>query len=94
MKIAKNSEEIREIGDRKLSAIAGQHVAVEGVSAPDQRGPPDLDLLIERHGFLGGAAVSGMSGTICGLYTTVREPRASQRQQLIFGFAERFRGLL
>ena len=35
-------------------------------------------LLIERLGYCGGAAVSGMSGTICGLYLTVEEPRRTQ----------------
>ncbi|MEM6482731.1 MAG: FAD-dependent oxidoreductase [Pseudomonadota bacterium] len=48
-------------------------------------------LLIERLGFCGGAAVSGMSGTICGLYNTVEDPFNAQPQQIIFGFAERMR---
>ena len=51
-------------------------------------------LLIERLGFCGGAAVSGMSGTICGLYNSVDDPQAAQPQQLIFGFAERMRSAL
>lgn len=51
-------------------------------------------LLVERLGYCGGAAVSGMSGTICGLYMTVEEPQTSQPQQIIFGFAERFRSAL
>ena len=51
-------------------------------------------LLIERLGYCGGAAVSGMSGTICGLYLTVEEPGRAQPQQVIFGFAERFRAAL
>jgi hypothetical protein len=51
-------------------------------------------LLVERLGYCGGAAVSGMSGTICGLYLTVDEPQTSQPQQIIFGFAERFRSAL
>ena len=37
-------------------------------------------LLIERLGFCGGAAVSGMSGTICGLYN---RPRLTFREGLI-----------
>lgn len=48
-------------------------------------------LIIERLGFFGGAAVSGMSGTICGLFMTVDEPSEQEPQQLVFGFAERFR---
>lgn len=51
-------------------------------------------LLIERLGFCGGAAVSGMSGTICGLYNSVEDPEAAQPQQIIFGFAERMRRAL
>jgi hypothetical protein len=51
-------------------------------------------LLIERLGFCGGAAVSGMSGTICGLYMTVADPQIAQPQQIIFGFAERMRQAL
>ena len=51
-------------------------------------------LLIEQQGFLGGAAVSGMSGTICGLYMTVADPLVAKPEQIIFGFAERFRDAL
>lgn len=51
-------------------------------------------LLIEKLGFCGGAAVSGMSGTICGLYNTVENPSEAQPQQIIFGFAERMKSLL
>jgi hypothetical protein len=46
-------------------------------------------LIVERYGFAGGAAVAGMSGTICGLYLASdsdREPR-----QVVGGFTERFR---
>lgn len=51
-------------------------------------------LLIERLGFCGGAAVAGLSGTICGLYNTVSDPMNATPEQLIFGFAERFRDAL
>jgi hypothetical protein len=45
-------------------------------------------LLVERYGFCGGAAVAGLSGTICGLYLAgdTGGPR-----QVVYGFAERFR---
>ena len=46
-------------------------------------------LLIERYGFCGGAAVAGMSGTICGMYLAHDEP--SPPVQVVFGFTERFR---
>lgn len=45
--------------------------------------------LVEQYGFAGGAAVAGMSGTICGLYSATNTPSAPE--QLVFGFAERFR---
>lgn len=51
-------------------------------------------LLIERLGFCGGAAVAGLSGTICGLYLTVDDPSHATPEQVIFGFAERFRDRL
>lgn len=63
-----------------------------GIAAATTSGEAGLNtLLIERLGFCGGAAVSGMSGTICGLYNTVEAPRQAQPQQIIFGFAERMR---
>ncbi|MEH6578702.1 MAG: FAD-dependent oxidoreductase [Amphritea sp.] len=51
-------------------------------------------LLIERLGFCGGAAVAGLSGTICGLYMTVDDTQKRTPEQIIFGFAERFRDAL
>lgn len=44
-------------------------------------------LLVECYGFCGGAAVAGMSGTICGLYTA---SSAGRPEQVVFGFAHRF----
>ena len=46
-------------------------------------------LLIERYGFCGGAAVAGMSGTICGMYLST-EREANRPEQVVFGFTERF----
>ncbi|WP_375432563.1 FAD-dependent oxidoreductase [uncultured Friedmanniella sp.] len=46
-------------------------------------------LLVEKYGFCGGAAVAGMSGTICGLYLAHDTPTVPQ--QVVFGFAQRFR---
>lgn len=45
--------------------------------------------LIERYGFCGGAAVAGMSGTICGLY--MASDTRNHPEQVVFGFAERFK---
>ncbi len=42
-------------------------------------------LLIEKYGFSGGAAVGGLSGTICGMFSSGSRP-----QQIVFGFAGEF----
>ena len=49
-----------------------------------------LDVVVlERYGFAGGAAVAGLSGTVCGMFTT---PGTRNRppEQLVFGFADEF----
>ncbi|KAA9156576.1 FAD-dependent oxidoreductase [Amycolatopsis acidicola] len=46
-------------------------------------------LIVEKYGFAGGAAVAGMSGTICGLYQASETERAPR--QIVTGFTERFR---
>ncbi|MBS1661277.1 MAG: FAD-dependent oxidoreductase [Bacteroidetes bacterium] len=42
-------------------------------------------LLIEKYGFCGGATVAGLSGTICGLFSSGKWPT-----QIVFGFADEF----
>src|SRR5215472_6479322 len=42
-------------------------------------------LLVEKYGFCGGATVAGMSGTICGLFSSGERP-----QRIVFGFAGEF----
>jgi hypothetical protein len=42
-------------------------------------------LLIEKYGFCGGATVAGLSGTICGLFSSGNKP-----EQIVFGFADEF----
>src|SRR5262249_33433488 len=53
-------------------------------------------ILLERYGFCGGAAVAGLSGTVCGLYAASEDAHRPP-EQLVFGFAEdqlaRFRSL-
>ncbi|MCH1883828.1 FAD-dependent oxidoreductase [Agrococcus sp. ARC_14] len=45
-------------------------------------------VVIEKYGFAGGAAVAGMSGTICGLFQA--SDRSSTPVQVVRGFTERF----
>lgn len=47
-------------------------------------------LLVERLGFLGGAAVAGYSGTICGLFYSSDNPKQDGPEQAVFGWADRF----
>lgn len=49
-------------------------------------------LLVEKYGFAGGAAVAGMSGTICGMYYATEHPEIPE--QVVHGFTERFRARL
>jgi hypothetical protein len=45
-------------------------------------------LLIEKYGFLGGAAVAGLSGTICGLY--LASDTNKKPEQIVYGFTDKF----
>ena len=47
-------------------------------------------LLIEKYGFLGGAATAGYSGTICGLFYADEDPLKTGPRQAVYGFADRF----
>lgn len=49
-------------------------------------------LLVEKYGFLGGAAVAGLSGTICGMYLASDDN--PKPEQIIFGFTDEFVKLL
>jgi hypothetical protein len=49
-------------------------------------------VLVEKYGFCGGAAVAGMSGTICGSY--LASDSEDGRRRVIDGFTGRFRELL
>ena len=46
-------------------------------------------VLVERHGFCGGGAVAGHSGTVCGLYEA-SDARHNRPVQAVWGFAEEF----
>lgn len=47
-------------------------------------------LLVERLGFLGGAAVAGYSGTICGLFYSSDTPEEDGPRQAVFGWTDWF----
>lgn len=75
-----------EMGDHRLPVVADVDVAVvgagaAGVAAATVAAEAGLSVVVvEKYGFAGGAAVAGMSGTICGMYllpTPRRGPRGS-----------------
>lgn len=47
-------------------------------------------LLVERLGFLGGAAVAGYSGTVCGAFLASDTPEQDGPRQVVYGFTEEF----
>lgn len=62
-----------------------------GVAAAETAATMGKDTwLIEKYGFCGGAAVAGLSGTICGMYKATDNAEA-EPEQVVFGFTERFR---
>jgi flavin-dependent dehydrogenase len=50
-------------------------------------------LLLEKYGFCGGAAVAGLSGTVCGLFAAT-DNRAAAPERVVYGFADRFLDLM
>src|SRR5262245_37616574 len=46
-------------------------------------------LLLEKYGFCSGAAVPGLSGTVCGLFAAT-DNRGVVPEKVVFGFADRF----
>lgn len=61
-----------------------------GVAAATVAARNGLDvILIERHGFCGGGAVAGHSGTVCGLYEASDHPDNGP-VQAVHGFAQEF----
>ena len=50
-------------------------------------------LLLEKYGFCGGAAVAGLSGTVCGLFAATDNYSAAP-ERVVFGFADRFLDLM
>lgn len=62
-----------------------------GVAAATVAAEAGLSVLaVEKYGFAGGAAVAGMSGTVCGLYLATDDPDDGPTQ-VVSGFTERFR---
>lgn len=62
-----------------------------GVAAAETAARHGLNtLIVERLGFLGGAAVAGYSGTICGMFYGSEKPAEEGPRQCVYGWTERF----
>ncbi|AKH19963.1 FAD-dependent oxidoreductase [Sedimenticola thiotaurini] len=71
--------------------VGGGAAGIAAAVTSAQRGLKTL--LVERYGFCGGAAVAGLSGTICGMYLST-DALKSGPEQVVFGFTERFRAAM
>ncbi|SBL52451.1 FAD-dependent oxidoreductase [Klebsiella oxytoca] len=70
--------------DVDVLVVGGGPTGVAAATAAARAG--ENTLLIERYGFCGGMATAGMSGAICGLFTSGKGPH----KQLVHGFAGEF----
>lgn len=82
--------ELPHLADVDVLVVGGGAAGVAAATVAAEKGKSVV--LVERYGFCGGAAVAGMSGTICGLY--MASEKGNPPEQVVFGFAERFREAL
>ncbi|WDV48282.1 FAD-dependent oxidoreductase [Clostridiaceae bacterium M8S5] len=83
-------DNIELIGQYDVIVVGGGPAGVAAAETTARQGLKTL--IIEKNGFLGGQAVGGLSGTICGLYLTNEEWTSKNGpKQIVFGFAEKFR---
>jgi glycine/D-amino acid oxidase-like deaminating enzyme len=78
------------LADVDVLVVGGGAAGVAAATVAAEAGKSVV--LVEKYGFCGGAAVAGMSGTICGLY--LASDRRRRPEQVVYGFAERFRSAL
>ena len=82
--------DLRVLADVDVLVVGGGAAGVAAATVAAEAGKSVI--LLERYGFCGGAAVAGMSGTICGMY--LASDRLNRPEQVVFGFTERFRSAL
>jgi len=78
------------LADVDVLVVGGGAAGVAAATTAAEHGKRTL--LIERYGFCGGAAVAGMSGTICGMY--LASDVQPEPQRVVQGYTERFRAAL
>ena len=82
-----NSERLPVLADCDVLVVGAGAAGVAAATVAAEGGASVI--LLEKYGFAGGAAVAGMSGTICGLYLASDDERARPRQ-IVSGFTDRF----
>ncbi|HLU55252.1 MAG TPA: FAD-dependent oxidoreductase [Pseudonocardia sp.] len=87
---ADDAAELPVLADVDVVVVGGGAAGVAAATVAAEGGLSVV--LIERYGFCGGAAVAGMSGTICGLYLATEG--SGGPEQVVRGFTERFRAAL
>lgn len=75
-------------GETEVLVCGGGPAGVAAAETAARRGCKTL--LLERLGFLGGAAVAGYSGTICGLFYGSDDPVGEGPIQAVYGWTGRF----
>ncbi|MGV9798419.1 FAD-dependent oxidoreductase [Mycobacterium sp. NPDC003449] len=86
------------IDERRIPVVADVDIVVVGAGAAGVAAATVAAesgasvLVVEKYGFAGGAAVAGMSGTICGMYLAT--DGGGRPEQVVHGFTERFAGEL
>lgn len=74
--------------DCDVLVVGGGAAGVAAAVTASRRGARTI--LLERYGFCGGAAVAGLSGTVCGLYRASDNPKAPPEQMVRGGFVDEF----
>lgn len=87
---ASDADALPVVADVDLAVVGGGPAGVAAATVAAEGGLSVA--LVEKYGFCGGAAVAGMSGTICGMYLASDTSRVPE--QVVFGFTERFRAEL
>ncbi len=85
-----SNNEFPVIAEMDIVVIGGGPAGIAAAETSSRLGLKTL--IIEKYGFCGGAAVAGLSGTICGLYMS--SEKNIEPEQIVFGFAEKFKKVM
>jgi hypothetical protein len=83
----RNRSDLPVIADVDVAVVGAGAAGVAAATVAAEAGASVL--VIEKYGFAGGAAVAGMSGTICGMYLA-SDDLGDGPEQVVHGFTARF----